>query len=70
MIYREVARKLTVLGCREVPRKGGGSHRKWVNPPVNRSTVVPDWGSRDLKLGTVRAAVRQLGLDWSAFDQA
>lgn len=70
MTYREAARKLTVLGCREVPRKGGGSHRKWLNPANNRSTVVPDWGSRDLKNGTLRAIVRQLGLDWAAFDRA
>ena len=44
MIYRDVARKLTALGCTETPRKGGGSHRKWHNPATNRSTVVPDWG--------------------------
>ena len=67
MTYREVARKLGHLGCREVPRRGGGSHRKWLNPANNRSTVVPDWGGRDLKLGTVRAAVRQLGLEWDQF---
>jgi len=27
-----VARKLSSLGCREVPRSGDGSHRKWLNP--------------------------------------
>ncbi len=54
MKYREVARNLTALGCTEIPRKGGGSHRKWHNPATNRSTVLPDWGGRDLKLGTVR----------------
>ena len=70
MTYREVARKLTVLGCSEIPRKGAGSHRKWHNPAANRSTVVPDWGGRDLKLGTVRGAVRQLGLEGSAFQNA
>ena len=70
MIYREAARKLAKLGCREIPRRGGGSHRKWTNPPVNRSTVLPDHGSKDLKLGTLRAAVKQLGLDWAAFQQA
>jgi mRNA interferase HicA len=32
--------------------------------------VVPDWGGDDLKLGTIRAAVRQLGLDWAAFEAA
>jgi predicted RNA binding protein YcfA (HicA-like mRNA interferase family) len=65
--YREVERKLRAMGCQEVPRTGGGSHRKWRNPATSRSTVVPDWGSRDLKTGTVRAVVRQLGLDWEAF---
>ena len=43
MKYREIARKLTSLGCTEVPRKGDGDHRKWHNPVTNRSTVVPDW---------------------------
>jgi predicted RNA binding protein YcfA (HicA-like mRNA interferase family) len=70
MTYREVARKLAALGCVETPRKGGGSHRKWRNPATNRSTVVPDWGGRDLKIGTLRAAVRQLGIQWAAFENA
>ena len=32
MIYREAVRKLAALGCREVPRRGSGAHRKWQNP--------------------------------------
>jgi hypothetical protein len=28
------------------------------------------WGGRDLKMGTVRGAVRQLGIEWSAFQNA
>lgn len=70
MKYREVGRKLVNLGCEELPRRGGGSHRKWFNPSTQRATVLPDWGGKDLKLGTVRAAVRQLGLEWDAFEQA
>lgn len=70
MTYREVARKLTHLGCRERPRRGPGSHRKWFNPVNQRVTVVPDWGGRDLKLGTIRAAIRQLGVDWDEFKNA
>jgi predicted RNA binding protein YcfA (HicA-like mRNA interferase family) len=69
MRYREVARRLAEMGCVEIPRTGGGSHRKWHNPATNRSTVVPDHGSRDLKLGTVRAVLRQLGVDWREFEQ-
>ena len=70
MIYREAVRKLAALGCREVQRRGSGAHRKWQNPATNRSTVLPDHGSKDLKLGTLRAAVRQLGLDWATFQKA
>lgn len=68
--YREVARKLKALGCQERKRRGGGSHRKWFNPNTQQGTVVPDWGSRDLKFGTIRAAVRQLGIDWQDFQNA
>ena len=70
MKYRDVARKLKALNCQELPRRGGGSHRKWHNPATRRATVLPDWGAKDLKLGTVRAAVRQLGIDWGVFEQA
>jgi predicted RNA binding protein YcfA (HicA-like mRNA interferase family) len=68
--YRDVARKLTRLGCQELPRRSGGSHRKWFNPATDQATVVPDWGAKELKLGTVRAVVRQLGLDWQSFEDA
>lgn len=70
MTYRDVARKLTALGCYEIPRRGGGSHRKWFNPAAERATVLPDWGGRDLKVGTLRAVVRQLGLTWASFQAA
>ncbi len=69
MKYREVARKLEALGCQELPRRGGGSHRKWFNPITQQVTVLPDWGGRDLKLGTLRAAIRQLGIDWEMFNK-
>jgi predicted RNA binding protein YcfA (HicA-like mRNA interferase family) len=67
--YLEVTRKLMALGCHELPRRGGGSHRKWFNPLTQQVTSLPDWGSRDLKLGTVRAAIRQLGIEWKAFQE-
>ena len=68
MTYREIARKLRALGCEEIPRNGGGSHRKWQNPATLLSTVIPDWGGSDLKTGTVHAAVRQLGIEWAEFE--
>jgi predicted RNA binding protein YcfA (HicA-like mRNA interferase family) len=70
MTCRDVARKLTSLGCQEIPRSGDGSHRKWHNPETNAGTIVPDWGGRDLKSGTIRGAVRQLGISWDEFKKA
>lgn len=67
MKYRDAARKLELLGCQSLSRKGGGSHRKWFNPKTQQATV-PDWGSKDLKLGTPHAAIRQLGIDWETFN--
>jgi mRNA interferase HicA len=67
MKYLDAARKLRRLGCVEIPRKGDGSHRKWHNPATNAYTTLPDWGGRDLKIGTLRGAVKQLGLDWTDF---
>lgn len=67
MKYREVAARLSALGCIEFPRRAGGSHRKWTNPANNRGTVIPDWGSRDLKEGTVRQVIKQLGIAWADF---
>jgi predicted RNA binding protein YcfA (HicA-like mRNA interferase family) len=55
------------LGCKELPRRSGGSHRKWYNPATDRIAPVPDWGSKDLKTGTLRHIIRQLDLDWDAF---
>jgi len=70
MTYREASRKLNKLGCQELPRRGGGSHRKWLNPANRQITVLPDWGSKDLKMGTIRAAVKQLGITWEEFEKA
>lgn len=69
MKYREVEKKLKKLGCFEIKSKSG-SHRKWINPAVNQGAPLPDWGSKDLKMGTLRAAVRQLGLGWDKFMSA
>jgi predicted RNA binding protein YcfA (HicA-like mRNA interferase family) len=68
--YREAVRKPRSLGCHELPRRSGGSHRIWHNPATGTAATVPDWGARDLRLGTLRAAIRQLGLDWQDFEQA
>jgi len=69
MKYREVAQKLQKLGCQEIPRRGGGSHRKWYNSANGAIVPIPDWGSKDLKTGTLRAIIKQLNLDWGNFSR-
>jgi predicted RNA binding protein YcfA (HicA-like mRNA interferase family) len=68
--YRDVARKLRKLGCEELARRGKGSHRKWHNPTTGGFAPVPDWGHKDLKMGTLRHIVRLLDLDWEEFKDA
>jgi mRNA interferase HicA len=68
--YREVAKRLAALGCIELRRKGGGSHRKWYSPQNNKATTIPDWGSSDLSTGTLREAIRQLEISWDEFMQS
>jgi len=70
MKYREAAAKLRALGCEELPRRGGGSHRILHNPAIGKISPLPDWGAKDLKFGTLRGVVRQLGLDWVDFKNA
>ncbi len=67
MRYREVAQRLRKMGCSETGRHGKGSHRLWTNSSTGRGAIIPDWGRKDLKIGTLRNAVRQLGLDWQEF---
>lgn len=69
MNYRELIRKLQALGCEGIPRRRGGSHRKWINPRTGRGTVIPDWRNRDLKEGTIKAILRQLEINRDDFDK-
>jgi len=66
MRYRELAKRLRQLGCEEL-RQGKGSHRVWYNPATGKAAAAPDWGSRDLAPGTVRAIIRELGVSRSEF---
>ncbi|MCE2458539.1 MAG: type II toxin-antitoxin system HicA family toxin [Dehalococcoidia bacterium] len=71
MRYREVVRKLRRLGCLEVTRKRqSGSHRRWSNPAAGQRASIPDHGRHDLKIGTLRSAIRDLGIDWQEFNDA
>jgi predicted RNA binding protein YcfA (HicA-like mRNA interferase family) len=70
MKYRDAYKKLKALGCEELARRRAGSHRVWHNPENGKIAPLPDRGSKDLKLGTLRAVIRQLGLDWKDFTDA
>jgi predicted RNA binding protein YcfA (HicA-like mRNA interferase family) len=66
MRYRELAKRLRGLGCQEL-RWGKGSHVIWLNPENGKIASVPDWGAKDLAMGTVRAIIRELDIDRKAF---
>ena len=66
MKYRELSQRLKELGCVDLG-SGKGSHRKWHNPKNGKVTVAPDWGSKDLAPGTVRAIIRELGISREEF---
>lgn len=68
MRYRDLAQRLREMGCTEL-REGKGSHRIWHNPMTGLIASVPDWGSKDLAPGTVRAIVRELGISRRAFGE-
>lgn len=69
MNYRELTRKLHALGCQEINRRGSGSHRKWANPIFGVGTSIPDWGNKDLKMGTIKGILKQLRIDPEEFEK-
>jgi len=48
-------------------RQAPGSHEVWWNPANEQFTVIPRHGGRDLPPGTLRAILRQLGIDPAEF---
>lgn len=61
MNYRQLTRRLRELGF-EFVREAPGSHEIWWNPANQQFTVIPRHGGRDLPAGTLRAILRQLGI--------
>jgi predicted RNA binding protein YcfA (HicA-like mRNA interferase family) len=66
MNYRKLTRRLRQLGC-EFVRQAPGSHEVWWNLANEKFTVIPRHAGRDLPPGTLRAILRQLGIDPSVF---
>jgi len=59
--YREVARKLKVLGF-AFDRQAAGSHEIWYSDTKRRYTTIPNHPG-DLPEGTLRAILRQADID-------
>ena len=69
MTYREITRKLRRLGCR-FDRQGRGDHEIWINADSGARTTIPNWGGRDLRIGTIGAILRDLGITREEFERA
>ena len=69
MTYRELMRELRRLGC-HFDRRGRGDHEILMNAHTIARTTIPNWGSRDLKVGTVAAILRDLGISREEFERA
>ena len=63
--YREIIRKLKKRGF-EFDRQAAGSHEIWFNPTTGRYTTIPNH-SGDMPEGTLRAILRQTGIDPEIF---
>ena len=65
--YRQIVKRLKELGL-EFHRQAAGSHEIWFNPALNRYTTIPNHAG-DMPEGTLRAILKQAGIDVEAFLQ-
>lgn len=65
--YREIVKRLKQLGF-EFHRQAAGSHEIWFKPTSNRYTTIPNHPG-DMPEGTLRAILKQAGIDADAFLQ-
>lgn len=63
--YRETAKRLKTFGFRFL-RNAAGSHEIWFNETSNRYTTLPHHAG-DLPEGTLKAILRQAGIDPAEF---
>ena len=65
--YREIVKRLKQLGL-EFHRQAAGSHEIWFNPASQRYTTIPNHPG-DMPEGTLRAILKQAGIDVETFLQ-
>ncbi len=63
--YREVAQKLRTCGY-VFDRPGPGSHEVWRHPETGRKVTIPHHPG-DMPEGTLRAVLREAGIDTDTF---
>ena len=63
--YREIVKRLKALGL-TFHRQAAGSHEIWFNEAVGRYTTIPNHPG-DMPEGTLRAILRQAGVEVHAF---
>ncbi len=68
MNYRELTRRLRRLDC-EFERMAKGSHEIWMNTATHARTTIPNWGNRDLRVGTIAGILHDLGISRQEFEQ-
>jgi predicted RNA binding protein YcfA (HicA-like mRNA interferase family) len=59
--YREIVSRMKRHGF-EFSRQAAGSHEIWLNPLTRRFTTIPNHPG-DMPEGTLRAILRQAGID-------
>ena len=65
MKYHEVIARLKKLGFR-LYRQGRGSHELWVRDSDGKVVPVPH--KKEIKIGTLRAIIREIGLKPEEFE--
>ena len=63
--YREIVSRLRQFGF-EFRRQAAGSHEIWANPATGKFTTIPNHPG-DMPEGTLRAILRQAGIDPDKF---
>lgn len=69
MNYRQLTRKLQRLDC-VLDRYAKGSHEIWMQARTGARTTIPNWGNKDLSIGTISRILRDLGIRKEDFDIA
>ena len=64
--YRELTRRLRKLGFRFY-RHGKGSHELWVRDTDGKVVPVPHHRGKNIRKGTVRAIIREVGVSLTEF---